>query len=165
MQPADADVADWVFLQSNTQLQQTLTQMGLQQAIGSSGNLIGKKVSGLDASGTKVDGNVVSIAVKNQQVNLELDSGKELPMQNVIGIMATKRDGGGGPGGECVADFGFCIPGGGESGDGAVPAECDKFRAIADDGAERAGEPAFEPDWTLGKVGGTECRCLISCAA
>jgi flagellar basal-body rod modification protein FlgD len=75
-------------LQSNTQLQQTLTQMGLQQAIGSSGNLIGKKVSGLNANGVKVEGNVLSIKVANQKVNLELDTNDELPMANVIGITA-----------------------------------------------------------------------------
>jgi len=76
-------------LQSNTQLQQTLTQMGLQQAIGASGNLIGKSVRGLNADGVQVQGSVTSIKVVNQKVNLELDNGKELPMQNVIGIAAT----------------------------------------------------------------------------
>ncbi len=74
-------------LQSNTQLQQTLTQMGLQQSIGASGNLIGKTVSGVGTNGKNVQGTVTSIKVVNQQVNLELDSGGgEIAMNNVISV-------------------------------------------------------------------------------
>lgn len=80
-------------LQSNTQLQQTLTQMGLQQSIGASGNLIGKVVNGIDGTGTAVQGTVTSVRVANQKVNLELDTGKELPMTNVTAVAATANSG------------------------------------------------------------------------
>lgn len=75
-------------LQSNTQLQQTLTDMGLQQSIGASGNLIGKMVAGIDASGIKVSGLVTSVKVANQKVSLELDNGHALPVNNVTAVTA-----------------------------------------------------------------------------
>jgi flagellar basal-body rod modification protein FlgD len=75
-------------LQSNTQLQQTLTQMGLQQSIGASGNLIGKMVAGIDASGIKVSGLVTSVKVIDQKVHLELDNAHTLPVNNVTAVTA-----------------------------------------------------------------------------
>ena len=75
-------------LQSNTQMVSSLQGLTLQQSIGSAGNLIGKSVNGLDANSNQVNGVVSSVAVRNQQVYLELSTGSELPMQNVTSIAA-----------------------------------------------------------------------------
>ena len=76
-------------LQSNTDMQASLKGLTLQQSIGAGGNLIGKTITGLDANGNALQGVVTSIKVADQQVNLELDTGNELPMQNVTLIAPT----------------------------------------------------------------------------
>ena len=73
-------------LQSSTDLQTSLKTMVLQNNIGSAGNLIGKKVNGLDATGAKIDGLVTSVRVENDQVSLDLDNGQSLSLSNVLGI-------------------------------------------------------------------------------
>jgi flagellar basal-body rod modification protein FlgD len=73
-------------LQSNTQMQQSLQGLTLQQSIGAGGNLIGKTVSGLDDNGNAVQGLVTSVKVANKKVRLELDTGNDLPMENVTQI-------------------------------------------------------------------------------
>jgi len=73
-------------LESTTQLQTSLTSMTLQTQIGSSGNLIGKSVAGLDDQNNNVQGVVNSISVQNSQVYLNLDSGSSLQMGNVTSI-------------------------------------------------------------------------------
>ena len=73
-------------LQTSTQLQDTLKGLTLQNQLGSAGNLIGKLVQGLDANNDDVVGLVDSVRVENNQVFLELDSGKTLAMSNVIAI-------------------------------------------------------------------------------
>ncbi len=78
-------------LQSNTTLTSNLQTMTLQQSIGSAGNLIGKTVQGLDATGNSVNGTVTSVKVQNKSVYLELDSGQELPMENVINIASVNQ--------------------------------------------------------------------------
>ena len=73
-------------LQSNTQMQNSLQGMTLQQSIGSAGNLIGKTIQGLDDTGNNVQGTVNSVRVVNQKVYLALDSGSVLQMGNVTSI-------------------------------------------------------------------------------
>jgi flagellar basal-body rod modification protein FlgD len=73
-------------LQSNQTLQTSLTNMTLQQSIGSAGNLIGKAVQGIDEAGNNAVGAVKAVKVVDQKVYLQLDNGSVLPMQNVIGI-------------------------------------------------------------------------------
>src|SRR5438270_10638056 len=75
-------------LQTSTQLQETLKGLALQNQLGSAGNLIGKLVQGLDGNNDSVVGLVNSVRVENNQVFLELDSGKTLPMANVMAIAA-----------------------------------------------------------------------------
>jgi len=75
-------------LQTATQLQDTLKGLTLQNQLGSAGNLIGKLVQGLDENNDNVVGLVDSVRVENNQVFLELDSGKTLPMANVTAIAA-----------------------------------------------------------------------------
>ena len=73
-------------LQSANQLQDTLKSLTLQNQLGSAGNMIGKLVQGVDSNNDNVVGLVDSVRVENNQVFLELDSGKTLPMGNVIAI-------------------------------------------------------------------------------
>ena len=75
-------------LQTATQLQDTLKGLTLQNQLGSAGNLIGKLVQGLDENNDNVVGLVDSVRVENNQVFLELDSGKTLSMGNVTAIAA-----------------------------------------------------------------------------
>ncbi len=73
-------------LQSNSQMQTSLSGLTLQQSIGAGGNLIGKHVQGLSDNNEQVDGIVTSIKVENKKVFLELETGKSLAMENVTGI-------------------------------------------------------------------------------
>jgi flagellar basal-body rod modification protein FlgD len=73
-------------LQSNSTMQDSLKSLTLQQSIGAGGNLIGKTVQGLDATGTAITGVITSVSVKDQSVSLGLDSGTTLPMANVTSI-------------------------------------------------------------------------------
>ena len=69
-------------------LNTTLNAMNLQNQIGSASNMIGKQVTGTDANGASLRGIVTAINVSNGIVNLQLDSGKTLPMGNVREITA-----------------------------------------------------------------------------
>jgi len=73
-------------LQSANQLQDTLKSLTLQNQLGSAGNMIGKLVQGIDSNNDNIVGLVDSVRVEYNQVFLELDSGKTLPMGNVIAI-------------------------------------------------------------------------------
>ncbi len=75
-------------LQTSTQLQETLKGLALQNQMGSAGNLIGKLVQGLDGNNDTVVGLVNSVRIENNEVFLELDNGKTLPMGNVMAIAA-----------------------------------------------------------------------------
>ena len=73
-------------LQSSTTMQEMLKGLSLQNQIGSSGQLIGKMVSGLDAQDEQATGLVSSVRVRDGQVYLELDNGKTLRMDRVTAI-------------------------------------------------------------------------------
>ena len=73
-------------LQSATALQESLQGMVLQNQVGSAGNLIGKKVEGLDNQDDPVEGVVNSVHVGKDGVFLELDNGKKLSLGNVTSI-------------------------------------------------------------------------------
>jgi flagellar basal-body rod modification protein FlgD len=73
-------------LQSSTQLQESLKTLVLQNNIGSAGNLIGKKINGLDTKGAAISGIVTAVKVEDEQVSLELDTGKSLSLSNVVSI-------------------------------------------------------------------------------
>src|SRR5262245_56575649 len=77
-------------LQSNTEMQQSLAGLTLQQSIGAGGNLIGKMIHGISESGDQVEGTVTSVKVLNKKVYLEMDSGNTLPMENVTDIAIAK---------------------------------------------------------------------------
>jgi len=74
-------------LQASTDLQTSLKSMVMQNNIASAGNLIGKKIQGLDENGDPVEGLVNSVRVeKDKGVFLELDNGKTLPVDYVTNI-------------------------------------------------------------------------------
>ena len=76
-------------LQTATQLQTTLTTLGLQTSLAAAGNLIGKTVQGLDSNGAQQTGVVDSVQVVNSTVSLQLDTGSVLSMSNVTSITPT----------------------------------------------------------------------------
>jgi flagellar basal-body rod modification protein FlgD len=73
-------------LQSSTTMQEMLKELSLQNQIGSSGQLIGKMVAGLDDQDEQTTGLVNSVRVQDNQVYLELDNGKTLRMDRVTAI-------------------------------------------------------------------------------
>jgi flagellar basal-body rod modification protein FlgD len=73
-------------MQSTTQLQTTLSTLGSQTQIGAASSLLGKKVTGIDATNNTVTGLVSSVQVNSSGVNLLLDSGSTLPLSGVTGI-------------------------------------------------------------------------------
>ena len=75
-------------LQSNTQLQTTLTGLATQTQIGSASALIGKQVTGTDSNNNPIQGLVTSVQVRSDGVGLNLDSGKTLDLAHVTQISA-----------------------------------------------------------------------------
>lgn len=73
-------------LQSATTLQESLKNLVLQNQLSTSGSLIGKTVEGLDELNEKVTGLVNSVRVDKNQIYLELDNGKSLPLGRVTTI-------------------------------------------------------------------------------
>jgi flagellar basal-body rod modification protein FlgD len=73
-------------LQSQTQLQEALQGLVLQNSLGAAGNLIGKMVRGLGEDGEQISGLVSSVRVEKNEVFLELDNGKTLKLARVTGI-------------------------------------------------------------------------------
>jgi flagellar basal-body rod modification protein FlgD len=73
-------------LQSATTLQDSLRSMVMQNQIASAANMIGKTVQGMDEYNETVTGVVTSIRVEKDQVHLELDSGRTLPMTRVTHV-------------------------------------------------------------------------------
>ena len=82
-------------LQSNTQMEQSLTGLTLQQSIGAGSNLIGKTVAGVDSTGVNASGVVTGIQVRNNQVNLTLNNNTNeiMPLGNVTTITPTLPSG------------------------------------------------------------------------
>jgi flagellar basal-body rod modification protein FlgD len=73
-------------LQSSDTLQTTLTGLAQQNQIGAASSLIGKAVSGLDASSNSTSGIVSSVNVASTGVTLSLDNGGTLPLSSVTSI-------------------------------------------------------------------------------
>lgn len=73
-------------LQASTTLQTTLSQIMMQSQLTSAGNLIGKHVTGMDAQGNTIKGNVNSVKMKSDGVYVELDTNQELSLSQVSTI-------------------------------------------------------------------------------
>jgi flagellar basal-body rod modification protein FlgD len=73
-------------LQSSNDLSSTLKSVLQQSQLGSAAGLIGKGVHGLDTDNTTISGQVTSVSVTADGANLELDSGKTLPLNRVTTV-------------------------------------------------------------------------------
>ncbi|MDD4891132.1 MAG: flagellar hook capping FlgD N-terminal domain-containing protein [Phycisphaerae bacterium] len=74
-------------LQNSMDLSKTLTSTSLHQEITSAGGLIGKTVEGLNSTGDSVSGVVTSVSVKDKAVSLDLDTGEQVPLDNVTRVV------------------------------------------------------------------------------
>ena len=83
-------------LQSNTQMQQSLSTLTLQQSIGAGGNLVGKTITGVDTDGNNVTGVVNGVKVMNNDVYLAVtdSNGNTNPvaMENLTQISNATSD-------------------------------------------------------------------------
>jgi flagellar basal-body rod modification protein FlgD len=77
-------------LQSQNALQQSLSDMVLQNQISNASSMIGRKVAGLDGTGEEISGVVTTVRVVDKQVVLELDNGKQLPLSRVTDVASAR---------------------------------------------------------------------------
>lgn len=70
-------------IESQTQLQDQLKTLVLQNEIAQAGGMIGRMVQGLDESNNRIEGVVTSVRVEGSRAVLELDTGKRLAMNRV----------------------------------------------------------------------------------
>jgi flagellar basal-body rod modification protein FlgD len=92
-QPQDSStllnsVSDLRNIESQSEMQTSMSNLVLQDQIASGGNLIGKTVSGLNSNNTTVQGVVTGVSVANSAVSLQLASGDTVPIANVTAISA-----------------------------------------------------------------------------
>ena len=73
-------------IESQLQLQKQLEALVAQNGVAQAAGLVGKEVEGIDGSNTTVTGLVTAVRVVNGKAVLELDSGKQLPMDRVTRI-------------------------------------------------------------------------------
>jgi flagellar basal-body rod modification protein FlgD len=73
-------------LQSATTLQTDLTGMVQQNQVSAASAMIGKEVQGTDASSNTITGIVSAVQITSNGVNLELNTGSTLAMNNVTAI-------------------------------------------------------------------------------
>jgi len=84
-------------LQTSTQLQDQLGKITMQNSLSAAGGMIGKLVTGKDAVGEDLQGIVTSVKVADGEISLELDSGKQMKMSDVLGITSSSPATGGAP--------------------------------------------------------------------
>jgi len=84
-----AQMSQIASLQSNTTLQESMSALSKQSQIGSAAGLIGKKIQGIDANDDPVEGQVTGVSVAGDEVTLQLDTGKSLPLTKVSAIAGT----------------------------------------------------------------------------
>jgi len=74
-------------IESDIQLTERLDDLVTQNQLASAGGLVGKFVGGLTAEANRVSGFVVGVSRAGNQINLELDNGRVVPMDNVESIL------------------------------------------------------------------------------
>jgi flagellar basal-body rod modification protein FlgD len=74
-------------IQTNAQLNETLKKLANNQSLASASAMIGKEITGLTTSGRSVNGIVTSVKVAGDSINLELDTGDTLPIDNVTEVV------------------------------------------------------------------------------
>jgi len=73
-------------IESQMSLQDELGTLVNQNQLASAGGLIGRDVEGLSGANDRVSGRVTAVRVEGGEVQLELDSGRSLPMDRVTSI-------------------------------------------------------------------------------
>jgi len=73
-------------IQSSMDLSSTLKDLALGQRLSSAGTLLGKEVTGKNSKGDDVSGIVTSVKREGDKVYLELDSGNQLSVDNVLTV-------------------------------------------------------------------------------
>ena len=73
-------------IESQTALQKQLQALVLQNNISQAGSLLGKVVEGLNANGDKLVGQVMSVRVVDGKAELELDTGRTLPLERLTRV-------------------------------------------------------------------------------
>lgn len=75
-------------IESQTQLQDKLESLVTQNEVSKASGMIGKVVTGIDASNEQIQGQVAAVRVTDEGATLELDTGKRLAMDRVTRISA-----------------------------------------------------------------------------
>ena len=70
-------------IESDIELTENLQDIVFQNQLATAGNMIGKTVEGLTATNDRVVGNVFAVVREGNNVTLQLDSGWEIPAENV----------------------------------------------------------------------------------
>jgi flagellar hook assembly protein FlgD len=73
-------------LESSTNLQSSLTTMVQQNQIASAANMIGKYAQGTDQNSNQTAGTITAVQVTTNGVNLSMDNGDTMPLNNVTAI-------------------------------------------------------------------------------
>ncbi|MEM6749879.1 MAG: flagellar hook capping FlgD N-terminal domain-containing protein [Planctomycetota bacterium] len=73
-------------IESDQDLSDSLESLVLQNGISAAGALIGKNIEGLSPNGDRLNGQVTSVRVVDGQAELELDTGRRLPLENVTRV-------------------------------------------------------------------------------
>ena len=74
-------------IESDLQLQDRLENLVTQNQLASAGSLVGTFVSGLTADLARADGLVIGISRNGEQVNLDLDNGYQIPMNQLETVL------------------------------------------------------------------------------
>lgn len=70
-------------IESDIDLTENLKSIVFQNQLATAGNLIGKTIEGLTATNDRVVGNVFAVIREGENVTLQLDTGWEVPADNV----------------------------------------------------------------------------------
>ena len=70
-------------IESDIELTENLQDIVFQNQLATAGNLIGKTIEGLTATNDRVVGNVFAVVREGNDVTLQLDTGWEVPADNV----------------------------------------------------------------------------------
>ncbi len=73
-------------IESQASLQKSLEALVLQNNISQAGALLGKVVEGLTPTGERISGEVRSVRVVDGKAELELDTGRSVPLERVTTI-------------------------------------------------------------------------------
>jgi flagellar basal-body rod modification protein FlgD len=79
-------------IESQTMLGDRLNELVTQNQVAAAGNLIGKMVEGIDTTHTRSTGLVTSVRVTDDGVYPELDTGRTLSLDQLIGIADVDAD-------------------------------------------------------------------------